>query len=124
MSKNLEETERLSFDREQRVELSDTTLELIVDPEPLITGWERVYTHPSIREETSGADKFRFATGNKAKQKWHEEEATPAANVVYTVGEEYHARQEDVGVFGVYGGSQGDHIIVVWHGYDKRIRKR
>jgi len=124
MSKNLEETERLSFDREQRVELSDTTLELIVDPEPLITGWERVYTHPSIRDVDHAPTKLRFATGNKAKQKWHEEEQSPNADVIYTICREYHARQEDVGVFGVYGGTQGDKIIVVWHGYDKRIRKR
>jgi len=124
MSKNLEETERLSFDREQPVELSNATLELIVDNEPLLTGWERVYMHPSVRDLDSAPDKLRFGTGNKAKQKWHEEEPNPAQDVVYNTDIEYHCRQEDVGIFGVYGGTQSDRIIVIWHGYDKRIRKR
>jgi hypothetical protein len=120
----LEETKRISFDREQTVEVSNTTLELIVDPEPLLTGWERVYTYPSVIDFDHAPTKIRFATGDRKRQKWHVEEPTPVANVVYTVCEEFHCRQEDVGIFGLYAATQGDHITVVWHGYDKRIRER
>ena len=119
-----EEIKRVSFDREQRVEIIDTTYQAIFDPEELITGWERVYTQPSIYDIDHAPAKFRFGTGDKQKVKWHVEEATPVADVVYTVCEEFHARQHNIGVFGVYAATQGDHIVVVWHGYDKRIRER
>jgi len=118
------ETKRISFDREQRVEITDTVLQNIFDEEELMSGWERVYTHPSICDIDHAPSKFRFGTGDKQKVKWHMEEPSPVANVVYTVCREFHARQHNIGVFGVYGASQGDKIVVVWHGYDKRVTER
>jgi hypothetical protein len=120
----LENTKRLSFDREQRIEISNTTVEYVYDEEELITDWERVYTGCSIIDIDHAPTKLRFGTGDKAKIKWHVEEPSPVADVVYTVCEEFHARQHNLGVFGIYGAGQADHIVVVWHGYDKRIRER
>lgn len=123
-NKMSEEIKRVSFDREQRVEVASAVLEQIFDPEELITGWERVYTHPSIMDADHAPTKIRFGTGDKQKVKWHAEEPAPAVNTVYTVCQEFHARQHNIGVFGVYGATVGDKITVVWHGYDKRIRER
>jgi len=120
----LEETKRISFDREQRVEITNTTEQLIFDPEELMTGWERVYINCSILDIDHAPSKFRFGTGDKQKVKWHIEEPTPVANVIYCTCQEFHARQHNIGVFGVYGATLGDKIVVIWHGYDKRIRER
>ncbi|MCL6579345.1 MAG: hypothetical protein K6T73_08165 [Candidatus Bathyarchaeota archaeon] len=119
-----EETKRLSFDREQCVEVSNTTLQYIYDEEELLTGWERVYTCVSIRDENNAPTKIRFGTGDKQKVKWHDEIQTPVANVVHSFKWEFHARQHNLGVIGVYGAQSGDKITVTWHGYDKRIRER
>jgi len=119
-----DETKRISFDREGTIEVASTVLELIVDPERILEGWERIYTCPSIRDADHAPAKLRFGTGDQKKQKWHIEEPTPAVDVVYTVCTEVHCRDQDVGVFGVYGAGQSDKVTVVWHGYDKRIRER
>jgi len=119
-----EEIKRVSFDREQTVEDPNTVLQYIYDPEELITGWERVYTSISVRDIDHAPTKIRVGTGDKKKVKWHVEEPTPVADVIYTTCIEFHARQHDLGAVGIYGATQGDHIVVVWHGYDKRIRER
>jgi len=118
-----EEMKRNSFDREQPQGVTNVTLELIYDEEKLKTGWERIYTVVSIHS-LLGALKFRFGTGDKSKQKWHEEEPAPVAGVYYNTEREYHARQEHLGVVGVFGACPSGIITVIWHGYDKRIRER
>ena len=120
----LDLNKRISFDREQRAEITNTTEQTIYDKERLITGWERVYTGSSIRDITSAPTKFRFGTGNEKNHKWHVEEPSPAVDTVYTVCQEFHCREQDQGMFGVFGAHQSDIIVVVWHGYDKRIRER
>lgn len=120
-----EETKRISFDRETPVESTNMVEQLIYDPEELMTGWERVYTVISARDITTKVTKIRFGTGDKQKVKWHEEVfVIIAADELHFTYREHHARQHNIGVVGVYGCGQTDKIVVVWHGYDKRIRER
>jgi len=123
-NKSLEDTKRISFDREQRVEITNATEEDVFDPEELDTGWERVYTCVSVVNLNHSMSKIRFGTGDKQKIKWHVEEPAPAVNVYYNTDEEIHARQHNIGVVGIYGATLTDKIVVVWHGYDKRVRER
>jgi len=112
-------TKRIPFDREQRVELTDATLELIFDEERLLDGFRRIYTVISVVNIDHSCTKIRFGTGDEAKQKWHEEEPTVSANVYYHTEREHHCRLNDNGAVGIYGGTIGDHIVVIWHGYDE-----
>ena len=118
------ETKRISFDRPQHVTLVDTTLEIIRDDERLLDGWERVYTKVSAVDITTAPDKIRFGTGGEDAHKWHEEEPLPALNTYYHTEGEYHCRAHDRGIIGIYGGTDGDLIVVIWHGYDKIIGER
>jgi len=122
--KDMTEMKRNSFDRPQDVEVTNTTLEIIRDKEPLVEGWERVYTSSSIINLDHACDKFRFGTGDAKTPKWHNEQLNPAANVVYCNCWEYHCRRHDKAIWGVYAATEGDRITVVWHGYDKLIRER
>ena len=118
------EPKRISFDRPQIVEISDTTLEIIRDSERLEDGWERVYINYSIIDLDSAPDKYRFGTGDAKTPKWHTEEPTPVADVVYCTCGEFHCRRHDRGIFGVYAGTLGDIVKVFWHGYDKLVGER
>ena len=120
----MSETRRISFDRPQHVTLTDETLEIIRDPERLTDGWERVYTKVSAVDVTTAPDKMRFGTGGEDQHKWHEEEPAPVADVFYHTEGEYHCRALDRGIIGIYGGTEDDEIIVIWHGYDKIIGER
>lgn len=117
-------TKRIPFDRPQHVEITDATLEIIRDPEKLLEGWERIYINCSIIDLDNAPDKYRFGTGGEDQPKWHIEEPTPVANVVYCTCEEWHCRRHDRGIWGVYAATKNDRIIIVWHGYDKWVGER
>lgn len=112
---------RISFDRPQHTEITDTTQQIIRDKERILEGWERVYTVISVVDVTSTPSKIRFGTGGEDSPKWHEEEQNPAANVYYHTEREYHCRRHDRGLVAILGGTEGDTIIVNWHGYDKKL---
>ena len=109
---------RKQFDRPQHVELTGTTLEIVRDPEEIPSGYKRVYTAVSAVDITSAPDRIRFGTGGEDTPKWHEDEPAPVADVYYHTEREYHCRQQDRGIVGYYGGTEGDELIVIWHGYD------
>ena len=120
----MSETKRISFDRPQHFELVDTTLEILRDPEPLLDGWERIYMKVSAVDITTAPCKIRFGTGIEGTPKWHEEEPLPALDTYYHTEGEYHCRRQDRGLIGFYGGVGGDLLVVIWHGFDKRIGER
>ena len=116
-------SKRKMFDRPQHETLTNETLEIVRDPEPLATGYKRVYTNVSAVDVTSAPTKIRFGTGGEDAPKWHEEEPTPLVNVYYHTEREHHCRQQDRGIIGYYGGTEGDELIVVWHGYDVKYEE-
>jgi hypothetical protein len=119
-----QQIKRLSFNRETRKEITSAVEFLVYDEEELITGWERVYTVISVNHPTGTPTKIRFGTGDKQKQRWHEEEPNPVSNVYYHTEREHHTRQHNLGVVSILGGCTAGTVVVIWEGYDKRIRER
>lgn len=113
--------ERISFDRPTHFTAPAAADYIIRDPERILEGWERVYTVVSVMRDTTSQAKIRVGTGGEDAPKWHEEEPTATAGVYYNTEREYHCRRHDRGLVGVYGCAEGEKIIVVWHGYDRKV---
>ena len=120
-------SKRISFDRPTHVEVPLVPAlveELIIrDPERMLDGWERVYTVVSVMY-TFKPTQVRFGTGGEDRPKWHEDDNVTAANIYINTEREYHCREHDRGVIGLWDVSGGTAITVNWHGYDKLIGER